>query len=290
MVERNKRMTVGALQKFILTPQAGTPFPLEDFFVLLAFVTSKTKSFLLAHPEYELSQKEKELLMDLIARRRTHEPVAYLTGQKEFYGRTFKVNKHALIPRPETEVLIEEVLKHLAKKPRPTTLVDLGTGSGAIILTLASELTNEMYSFVGSDISSEAQSVAHENKKQLDCANVTLIKSDLLEHITLGQDENICLIANLPYLPSDMYENTEPDVKNFEPSIALVSGHDGLDHYRKLIGEIDSLNLKNFALFLEIDPGQVQVLKALLFPFATHSFEVIKDLTGRDRFIKLSTK
>jgi release factor glutamine methyltransferase len=284
-------MTVGALQKTILSPHEGSaPLPPEDFFVLLAFVTGNTKAFLLGHPELELSPKQEERLMDLIARRLNHEPVAYLTGQKEFYGRTFKVNNDVLIPRPETEVLIEEVLNHLTNKPRPTTLIDLGTGSGAIILTLAQELTDGMYSFIGSDISSEALKVTHENKNLFGNPSVTLIKSDLLENILVGQDENLCIIANLPYLPIDMYENTEPDVKNFEPNIALVSGTDGLDHYRRLIAEIHTLGLNKFTLFLEIDPSQVPALKSILTPFSHHTLTVIKDLTGRERFIKLSAK
>jgi release factor glutamine methyltransferase len=284
-------MTIDALQKIYTRPQVATPaIALEDFFVLLAHVTVQSKTFLLAHPEYNLSPEEEATLKALIERRYTHEPVAYLIGYKEFYGREFKVTPKTLIPRPETEVLIEEVLKHLRIFSSPTAVFDIGTGSGAIILTLAEELWEEKdFSFIGTDISPEALAVAQENKIKLHNTSLVFQENDLLKNISLPQEKNICIIANLPYVPIKMYEETEPDVRNFEPSIALVSGDDGLDHYRRLITEIHEHKLANFSLFLEIDPSQTKALTELLSVFSPMVTTVIKDLTGRERFIKLSS-
>jgi release factor glutamine methyltransferase len=289
MVANN--MTIGALQKIYTRPQEATiSIALEDFFVLLAHVTAQSKTFLLAHPEYNLSPEEEATLKALIERRYAHEPVAYLIGYKEFYGREFKVTSETLIPRPETEVLIEEVLKHLRILSSPTDVFDIGTGSGAIILTLAEELqTKKDFSFIGTDISPEALVVARENQIKLHTTSVVFQESDLLKKISFAKEKNICIIANLPYVPIKMYEETEPDVQDFEPSIALVSGNDGLDHYRRLIAEIQERKLTNFSLFLEIDPSQTEPLTRLLSNFYPMVITVIKDLTDRERFIKLST-
>ena len=287
----NNPMTVGELQKIYTYPQVSdSTITLEDFFVLLMHVTSQSKTFLLAHPEYTLSIEEETRLQALIERRLTHEPVAYLTGHKEFYGRNFHVTSATLIPRPETEVLIEKVLEYLRSTPSPTAVLDIGTGSGAIILTLAEELkTSRDFSFVGTDISLEALAIAKVNQSNLHNTSVVFQQSDLLADISLVEEKNICIIANLPYVPTKMYQETEPDVRNFEPMIALVSGDDGLDHYRRLITEIHERKLVNFSLFLEIDSSQTVELTGLLSIFHNMRITVIKDLTGRERFIQLSS-
>ena len=284
-------MTIGAIQKTYTHPQVATSaIALEDFFVLLSHVTSKPKAFLLAHPEHDLTSEEEAILKGLIERRKNHEPVAYLIGHKEFYGRDFRVTPATLIPRPETEVLIEEVLGHLKTFSSPTAVFDIGTGSGAIILTLAKEMSLQKdFLYIGTDISPDALMVAKENQKRLNNTTVLFQESDLLKNIVLPQEKNICIIANLPYVPTKMYEETEPDVQNFEPRIALESGHDGLDHYRRLITEIQEKKLTNFSLFLEIDPSQTNTLSELLSVFSPMVTTVIQDLTGRERFIKLSS-
>ncbi len=281
-------MTVGELQKTYTHPQVATsPIALEDFFVLLAHVTGQTKTFLLAHPEYTLSSEEETRLKALIERRLSHEPVAYLTGHKEFYGRDFLVTPATLIPRPETEVLIEKIVAYLQNISSPTTVLDIGTGSGAIILTLAEELDDTNFQFIGTDISLDALEIAKKNQKLLQNTSVTFQQSDLLTNVTLPK-KHLCIVANLPYVPTKMYQEAEPDVRNFEPMLALVSGDDGLDHYRRLITEIRERNLTNFSLFLEIDPSQTTELTKLLSIFDTMSITIIKDLTDRERFIKLS--
>ena len=155
---------------------------LDDFFVLLSFVLQKPKSFLFAHDEYALTNEELSYLEALLERRRHHEPVAYLIHAKEFYGRTFFVDSHVLIPRPETELLVELILKDTLHQEHPLHFIDIGTGSGAIILTLVQELP-PLHRFTGVDVSLEALRVARHNQESLAISNVDFLESDLLQNI-----------------------------------------------------------------------------------------------------------
>lgn len=257
---------------------------LDDFFVLLAFILHQTKTFLLAHEEYLLTPNEEREILHLLERRAKHEPVAYLTTTKEFYGRDFFVDHRVLIPRPETEHIIEKVI---TLSPAPQSIIDIGTGSGAIILTLAKELSEPQY-FIGVDTSLDALTVATLNQQKLTDHKTLLFKSDLLSSIPERYfTQPLVLIANLPYVPQQQYSESMPDVKNYEPPEALVSGVDGLDHYRRLITELSIKNIPHFTLFLEIDASQTSTLKTLFEEhFPSGHFSVFQDLAGYDRVIE----
>jgi release factor glutamine methyltransferase len=279
-------MTVAELKQTVISAKEVS---LPDFFVLLSFVTDKPKAFLFAHEEYALSMEEISLLLNLLKRRALHEPISYLTGTREFYGRNFSVNPSVLIPRPETEFLVERVLAATSSNT-PATFIDIGTGSGAIILTLSEERKsmNEQDVYLGIDISPEALVVAKKNKESLQNISVEFFESDLLKAIPEKYFEgSLILLANLPYVPTQQYRDAMPDVRLYEPEIALVSGTDGLDHYRRLIQEIITHNISSFTLYLEIDPSQTTTLISVLestFPTCTHT--VIQDLQGHDRVIE----
>jgi release factor glutamine methyltransferase len=281
----DKQATVQTLKQQVMRDQVVS---LEDFFVLLAFITGQSKAFLFAHDEYLLTEAETTTLLSLLKRRALHEPVSYLTGAREFFGRSFVVNQHVLIPRPETELIIEKVLAQTYSAP--TTFIDIGTGSGAIILTLSQELSSSapLHHFLGVDISEEALTVASKNKTLLKDAVVEFIQSDLLYNISPQYLQgSLVIIANLPYVPEAQYHEAMPDVRLYEPRIALVSGIDGLDHYRRLIQELTKKQLPSFTLYLEIDGAQTPALTTLLeqvFPNGT--CEVFKDLSGHDRLIR----
>lgn len=262
---------------------------LDDFFVLLSFVLQKPKSFLFAHDEYALTNEELSYLEALLERRRHHEPVAYLIHAKEFYGRTFFVDSHVLIPRPETELLVELILKDTLHQEHPLHFIDIGTGSGAIILTLVQELP-PLHRFTGVDVSLEALRVARHNQESLAISNVDFLESDLLQNIPLSYlTSSPIIIANLPYVPQHQYDEAMPDVKDYEPALALVSGTDGLDHYRRLIEEMKHLHLPSFSLYLEIDSSQTTLLRELLQTTFPHGvFLVHQDLAGLDRIIKFT--
>lgn len=280
-------MTVAELkQQVILTQEVS----LEDFFVLLSTITGQSKAFLFSHDEYLLTEEETASLGAFLKRRALHEPVSYLTQEKEFFGRTFFVNQDVLIPRPETELLIENVLQQVATSAIPLTFIDIGTGSGAIILTLAEELKvhDRAFTYLGLDISSEALVVAETNKTKLRNTNVQFLQSDLLASLPeIHWDSHLIFLANLPYVPEEQYQNAMPDVVLYEPAIALVSGIDGLNHYRRLIQELSHKKLSSFTLYLEIDPSQTITLRTLLEQsFPGGRFELFKDLASHDRLIR----
>ena len=264
---------------------------LDDFFVLLSFVTKKPKSFLFAHDEYVLTEDEQLHIESLLQRRVLHEPVAYLIHSREFYGRTFFVDERVLIPRPETELLIDTVLSDVSSYDEPCCLIDVGTGSGAIILTLAKTLPS-LHRFIGVDISPDALTVARQNQKLLEEAEALFFESDLIKNIPSEYFSlTPIIIANLPYVPQKQYDEAMPDVKNYEPAIALVSGTDGLNHYRELIKELKQKNLSSFILYLEIDSSQTLLLEELLKEhFPKGLFTVYKDLASHDRIIKYQVK
>lgn len=282
-------MTVGLFKQQLISDQKVS---LEDFFVLLSFVTGQSKAFLFAHEEYLLQEDQVTLLENLLKRRALHEPISYLTGTQEFFGRNFSVNAHVLIPRPETELLIEQVLSQMETSAVPTTFIDVGTGSGAIILTLSLELAlrGQIHTYLGVDISSEALAVAQHNKTQLGETAVQFLQSDLLVSIpeTYWTD-SVVVLANLPYVLESQYEQAMPDVRLYEPALALVSGIDGLDHYRRLIIELSQKKLSSCTLYLEIDASQTDTLRKLLEQSLPNGlFEVWKDLAGHERLVRYS--
>jgi release factor glutamine methyltransferase len=276
----------------------------EDFFILLGEATGKEKVFLLAHPEYELSQEVQEKAEAYLKRRLKREPVATIVGHKEFYGRDFLVTKDTLIPRPETELLVEQLLHEIARNQETTDgmidIIDIGTGSGDIIITIAQE-TKTMFPkndirFFALDISSATLRIAEKNATRYDAEEtITFLESDLLKNFSLPEEKNRhgMIAANLPYLSTDIYDASEPDVRDYEPKEALWSGHDGLDHYRRLIQELPRLLTRyaSLTIFFEISPEQSTSLKGIIketFPRST--LWLFQDLSGRDRLIQATFK
>lgn len=296
-----------------LLRKAETHIPRFEAELLLAHTIDKNRSFILAHPEYFTTQEESDRFDSFVIRRAKHEPTAYIAGHKEFYGREFLVNEHTLIPRPETELLVEKILEHLSsvaddsKTPRsenrPTVIVDIGTGSGNIITTIAAELSSrknneEHSSFIGTDISKEAIDTAKKNSERfLVSEKIQFIQSDLLEKIPkeIFSNANESIIAaNLPYLSTKEFFEAPIDVKHFEPQSALESGSDGLEHYRRLLEEFRNMTKEQpwnskTTLFFEISPSQkssVQTLIKAIFPKA--NIELFRDLAQKYRLVKIS--
>lgn len=261
-----------------------SPSPHLDTEVLLSYSVGQPKEYLYTHPEETLSNETK--FKELIRKRKHHTPIAYLTGIKEFYGRHFSVNEHTLIPRPETEALIDIILKTLTPSPYTLTpIIDIGTGSGCIAITLALELPEAKV--FASDISDPALTVAKQNAKNLG-ASVEFSQGNLLEPL-LATDINwntTTLIANLPYLTPEQTDDY-PDIAH-EPRTALESGPDGLDHYRQLAQQLSTLEKKPAHLFLEIDPAQADAITDLFSPLGTTTLH--KDLSGVVRFAQIQSQ
>jgi release factor glutamine methyltransferase len=230
---------------------AGVPTARLDCIVLLEDATETDRSWLLAHPEFVLSDVQLQKLDKQLVRRSEHIPLAYIRGHAEFYGRTFKVNPHTLVPRPETENIIE-LLKRLRLRVG-TRLLDVGTGSGCIAITAALELPE--FEVNASDIDRQALQVAEQNAASLD-AHVTFYISNLLERA--GPVDVIT--ANLPYVPDNFKINT---AAAHEPRHAIFGGDDGLDLYRDLFGQLgDRETLPKFVI-TESLPPQHEMLESI---------------------------
>jgi release factor glutamine methyltransferase len=280
--------------------QYQTVFDSLDVELLIAHVIDTSREFVLAHPEYEVTKGQYAKIEALMKRRLDHEPIAYILGHREFFGLDFKVTPDTLIPRPETELMVEEILKHESQSSplkRKHCIVDVGTGSGCIIISLAHELlrnhSDVHYDFYGVDISSRAIAVAQDNaRKHTLEKNITFIRSDLLE--TISQKiidesfDSLIIAANLPYLSHTIYTSSIPDVKNFEPSSALISEEDGLRHYQRLLEQIQTIQTEkksmSVKLFFEISPEQKSSIEKLIrdyFPQA--NIEIKKDFAQKYR-------
>jgi release factor glutamine methyltransferase len=264
--------------------EAGIDTARLDAQVILAHALGVSRSWLYAHFEDVLDATQRESFTELIARRIAHEPVAYLVGRKEFYGIELDVDTRVLIPRPETEMLVDAVL-YLAADVAPASLVvaDVGTGSGAIALAVAANAPNTRLFAI--DLSADALAVAAANVERLDeRGQVTLLRGDLLSPLPAPVD---VVVANLPYVTSTDYAGLEPDVRVYEPQLALEAGPQGLDVITRLLRQVPEHLCPDGSVVLEIgyDQGQqVMELVETLLPQA-RDIELRKDYQGHDRTV-----
>lgn len=258
---------------------AGVASAALDADVLLAHVAGVGKDALVAHPEAVLPPDAERRFDDLISRRSRGEPVAYLRGYKEFYGVTLGVDPRVLVPRPETEVLVDAVRAFAAG--RSLTVVDVGTGSGAIAIALAR--SEPALRIIATDISADALAVARDNAAANGVADrITFLEGDLLSPVAEPVD---CVAANLPYLRADALDDLSGDraALAFEPRLATLSGPDGLDLIRRAAADLPRVLRPEGTAFFECDPPQVADLLLLLAPIGPTS--VLPDLAGADRVV-----
>ena len=258
---------------------SGVPASALDADLLLAHTLDVPKEALVAHPEIELTVAETRRYDMLIERRAAGVPVAYLRGYKEFYGLRFMVDERVLVPRPETEVLVDAVRAHA--RGRSLTIVDVGTGSGAIAVALAA--VEPRLRLIATDISTDALAVARANV-EANGVRVELRAGDLLIPITEFVD---VVAANLPYLRDDDLVDLTGDRASLahEPRLATAAGPDGLGLVRRAIADLPRVLGPDGAAFFECDPPQVAAISALLAPLG--SVDVLRDLAGFDRVVRL---
>lgn len=224
-----------------------------DSELILCNILKVDRTTILAYPKRKLTKQNIFHANHFLKRRLQHEPLAYILGFKEFYGRNFKVNSSVLVPRPETEEIIEQLKNNLVNNN--ATLLDIGTGSGILAVTIAKEFQNKNIKAYASDISKDALAVAKDNAT-IHNANISFIKSNLLENIEQNiLNEVTILVANLPYVNKNWINQKKPNELHYEPQIALYSEKEGLELIEKLLNTTNKIpNLKY--LILEADPEQ----------------------------------
>jgi release factor glutamine methyltransferase len=254
----------------------------RDAELLLLHTVQVSRVALLAHPNRELTTEQYALYQANICRRLQNEPIQYITGQQEFYGLTLKVTPAVLIPRPETEHLVEAVLK-LLPVDQSAKIADIGTGSGAIAIALAVHLPNSEVTAI--DLSADALAVATINAREHNVANrIHLVKSDLLSNLEATRKESFdAIVSNPPYIPESDHAALHPQVRDHEPATALFAGPDGLDLYRRLIPQALTALKSNGFLALEIGHGQREALVTLLQGW--HEVSFVNDLQQIPRVV-----
>ncbi len=240
------------------------------------------------HPEKTISTEDAEKFQEALLQLKNYEPIQYIIGETEFYGLPFKVNKHTLIPRPETEELVEWILskqKLITHNSQLITILDIGTGTGCIAISLAKNLPNSKISAL--DISKEALKIAHQNAK-LNKVEVEFFQADILKTKTLPKQYDV-IVSNPPYVRELEKKQMQQNVLKYEPDSALfVKDEDPLLFYRA-ISQLAKTNLKaNGKLFFEINEYLADELTQLLKSKGFQNIEVKKDIFGKDRMLKCS--
>lgn len=269
-----------------------------DARLLLEWCCHTNRNTLLVHGERSISQEEFEAYADSIAKRARHIPLQYITGEQEFMGLTFQVNEHVLIPRQDTEILVEEVMRHMQDGMK---ILDMCTGSGCILLSLL-HYSNHCIG-VGADISEEALVVAEENarriKEQKPDTQAVFLKSNLFAELEeekwqqelgkqlseKGKQVFDIIVSNPPYIRSDVIETLMPEVREHEPLTALDGKEDGLYFYRIITKEAEKYLTRGGMLFFEIGYDQGEAVRCLMEQQGYKNVQVIKDFAGLDRVV-----
>ncbi|ORU91910.1 MAG: protein-(glutamine-N5) methyltransferase, release factor-specific [Cycloclasticus sp. symbiont of Bathymodiolus heckerae] len=251
--------------------------PNLDSEVLLAHVLNKRRSHFRAWPEKMLSANDHNSFTQLIEKRLAGTPIAYLIGEREFWSRPFKVSADVLIPRPDTELLIEVVLQKF-KSPHPITFMDMGTGSGVIGITLALELSNAR--ITATDSSSAALGIAQENAFQLNAKNVEFINSNWFSNIP-NQTFDL-IVSNPPYICSNDPHLHEGDVR-FEPPSALIAKHSGLQDFEVIAAKAPHFLKPDGILLFEHGYQQGEQVQSLLESSGFKAIEQFQDIQGHTR-------
>ena len=275
-----------------------------DAELLLGFVIGKPKEYIIAHPEEKISNFKFQIskFLRLSKKCQNGTPLAYLIGHKEFYGLDFEVNKHTLVPRPETELLVESATKAINKKQIANSkillIVDVGTGSGCIPISIMKAKKHKNIKTIATDISKRALKVAKRNAKKHN-TEIKFLHGNLLEPASKllplvgggrkGVSTNVIITANLPYLTEEQFQ-TELSIQH-EPKSALVAKDKGLALYEELLKQIQNI-LKSctlsLAAFFEIDPSQTNLIRPLIKKYLPQANIIIqKDLAMRDRVVTI---
>ena len=255
-----------------------------DSEILMSSVIKKNRKYIILNPNEILRESLIKTYKDLVSKRSEGKPIAYLTGKKEFWKNEFDVNEDVLVPRPDTELIVEQVLKFCKNKTK-LNILDIGVGSGCILLSIIAEKKN--FHGVGIDINKKSLSICKKNAFNHNLTNkVKFFKSDV-DNFNYGKYDLI--VSNPPYINRSKLKYLEKDVIKFEPKIALDGGLDGLSEIRKVVSKSSGLIKKNGKFFLEIGFDQKFKVEKILKNKGFFVNKIVKDLANNDRCI-ISTK
>jgi len=288
--EAPKEWTVGEIARWATDDfkTRGIESPRLEAELLVAFALGVTRMQIIVDGARVLEKDELTKLRALVKRRRSHEPMAYLRGEREFYGLTFKVDSRVLVPRPDTEALVDVALERTTNVALGGRVLDLCTGSGCVAITLAKQRPTA--DVIATDLSEGALAVARENARLLGAYNVSFLKGNLFEAVA---DARLpwspvrfeLVVSNPPYIATAECETLMPSVRDFEPRMALDGGADGLDFYRTIVDASRAHLTREGVLAVEVGAGQAPAVARL---FAEHGYgqiEVRKDLAQIERVV-----
>ena len=266
--------------------QAGIEEAVLDARLLLEYVCETDRNTLLAHGDREVTQEEYKRYQELLEKRAAHVPLQHLTGHQDFMGLDFLVNDQVLIPRQDTEILVEEVLRDLHDGMR---ILDMCTGSGCILLSLL-QYSNDCEG-VGVDLSEGALQVAEANydrlKREKPEMKATFLKSDLFREAAefSGEDKFDLIVSNPPYIRTDVVEGLMPEVRDHEPRMALDGLEDGLHFYREITREATKYLVNGGSLYYEIGYDQSEAVRDIMEQEGFAEIQVVQDYAGLDRVV-----
>ncbi|MGD9589064.1 MAG: peptide chain release factor N(5)-glutamine methyltransferase [Pyrinomonadaceae bacterium] len=264
----------------------GIPSATREARSLLGFAIGKDAAFLIAHPEFNVSQDLAELFLDSVRRRARHEPFHYITGSRDFYGLEFEVSREVLIPRPETELLVERALEFLRTRPAQR-FCEVGVGSGCITVSILFHAPNS--EAVGLEVSEGALDIAGRNADRHGVGSRLVLRlSDVFQSLTADERFDL-IVSNPPYVPTNDLEGLQPDVRLYEPHIALTAGADGLAIIRSIVEDAPNHLTPGGRLLLEIGFGQAEAVMGLFDPARWTSATLHPDLQGIPRVVEAIT-
>jgi release factor glutamine methyltransferase len=285
-------MTYGELYEYgkRTLGEAGVTEAALDARLLLEYICHTDRNELIVHADHNRSGMEEQFYRTVIEKRAERVPLQHITGEQEFMGLSFRVNEHTLIPRQDTEILVEEAMRHLVDGMR---ILDMCTGSGCILLSLL-KYSNECEG-IGVDISEKALEVARENAARLQLSAAFLagdlfapLESLEAERTVRGGRHGVLfdmVVANPPYIETGVIAALMPEVRAHEPLAALDGGEDGLSFYRRITTQAPAYMQRGAYLFFEIGCGQAQAVTALMQETGFGGIEVLRDYAGLDRVV-----
>lgn len=264
--------------------ESGVDSPQLDAEVLMAHVLQTDRLHVISHPEWELSEHEVRLFVDSVSRRSRREPLPHITGVKEFWGLEFEVTPDVLIPRPETETLVDAALMQLRGIENPV-VADIGAGTGCVAVALAVELPDSVV--YTTEVSPKAVEVAEHNAEKHQVGlRVVVLRGDMLGPLPLQVRGRLdAVVSNPPYIPSDEIASLQEEVASYEPRGALDGGPDGMDYLRRILTEARNVLMPGGWVHLEVGMGEAEAVAAFARSQGYRDTRITNDLAGIGRVV-----